>query len=96
MYCTVQRSLLSAQSDSHPNDTHQLESYLLKKCFLGGKTPVSSGMSSYGSAADSAEGFSSFLEKRPAKWPMTAADVDLTELDQASKWRGRLPSRSKL
>ncbi len=57
------------------------QSMLIKRCF---------------SSADCVEGFQSFLDKRAPVFPMTVADLPLAELDQATKWRARLPSRSKL
>ncbi len=107
MYAAAQRSLLAAQTHSHPNDSHQLESMFIKKCFTSGRlgdcSPVCGSVPETFAfserllvTADCAEGFNSFLEKRPAKFPMTAADVDVGDMDLASKWRGRLASRSKL
>ena len=71
---------LNAPSASTPQGAHQLESRVLEERFQSSAV---------------AEGFASFLEKRPARFVDTAADVH-PDLNTWSDWPTRYLPRSKL
>jgi hypothetical protein len=66
----------------HPQDAHAFESRFISACFSGAELP---------------EGFGSFLEKRPARFPGLAKDAEFATIDMYTKARAPVATRrSKL
>lgn len=71
----IKRSLWYGNMVDHPHKAHELESKLIKDCF---------------SNEDVVEGFTSFMQKRPAHFKLTANN-GAPQLDVWSEWKAAYP-----